>query len=302
MLVEARAPTRIDLAGGSLDLYPLYLLLDGALTVNLAISLHASVRLSPGAPAGDLPDLLARPLRFYGARLRVEAESEAPEGSGLGGSSALLLALLGALNLAVPGRVRSTRELCELAAELEAQTLGVPTGRQDYYAAAFGGLQALWLEPGGVRAERLSTPLDLAGRLVLAYSGRAHASAAVNWRLLRAYVEDRGRARERFRRLRANTLALRAALLSGDEAAFAAALAADWELRRPWAGSPELTALARRARAAGALAWKACGAGRGGCLVAWAAPGRADELRAALGDRVLPWRPDAEGLRVVSRG
>lgn len=301
--MEARAPTRIDLAGGGLDLHPLDLMLDGPLTVNFAITLHARIRLSAGDPPADLPELLAYPLRHLGIRRHVEASSQAPAGSGLGGSSALLLALLGALNVDPPDQVRSTLQLCELAARLETRVLGVPAGRQDYYAAALGGLNALWFGPGETRVEALETPLDLEGRLVLAYSGQTHSSAQANWRLLRAYVEDRGDTRERVRQLQANTLALRTALLAGDEDGFATSLANDGRLRQPWAGAATLTRLGRLAERAGALAWKPCGAGRGGCLVAWAAPGRTADVRAALGPAVLDWSADRRGLQVtVSAG
>ncbi len=120
MIVEATAPTRIDLAGGTLDIYPIYLLEGGAVTVNLAITIGVRVRVEPytegvavysedlgfgvevptsaALPVGGPLDLILRALRYCGlpARTRVVTVSNAPRGSGLGASSSLLVALLAA--------------------------------------------------------------------------------------------------------------------------------------------------------------------------------------------------------------
>ena len=122
MIVETRAPTRIDLAGGTLDIYPLYLFEEGGITVNLATSVYTHVRLETRADERiritsrdmgttleartleDLPlnhrlDLIVRILKFYHPQvgLDVYTHTDAPSGSGLGASSSLLIALSGAL-------------------------------------------------------------------------------------------------------------------------------------------------------------------------------------------------------------
>src|SRR3972149_2669863 len=120
VIIETTAPTRIDLAGGTLDIYPIYLLEGGAVTVNLAITIDTRVRVEPyeegvavysedlgfgveaptaaALPVGGPLDLILRTLRYCAlpTRTRVATASDAPRGSGLGASSSLLVALLAA--------------------------------------------------------------------------------------------------------------------------------------------------------------------------------------------------------------
>src|SRR5579872_6385190 len=151
MKILALTPTRIDLAGGTLDIPPLYLFAEGGITLNLGITLHSEVTVESmesgielisrdtGAKltadtyeslpmTGEL-DLIARIVRFYrpGTGVRVETHSQAPKGSGLGASSSLLIALSGALNRLLSDQY-SRDDLIRIGANLEAQCIGIPTG------------------------------------------------------------------------------------------------------------------------------------------------------------------------------
>lgn len=163
MEITATAPNRIDLAGGTTDIYPLYLFMEGGCTVNIAITVSsrvtvtglsgAQIRLisqdlgmqqeasSPAelSLAGPL-GLLARVVQALVPEGGVElhAQNQAPPGSGLGASSALLVAAIRAL-LAWRGKQLSPAEIVRLAANIETATIGVPTGTQDYIAAMYGG-------------------------------------------------------------------------------------------------------------------------------------------------------------------
>ena len=171
--MRASAPTRIDLAGGTLDIWPLYLFHPGAQTVNAAIGQRAvcTVSASPdgrlrivsedtGADLsadgwrqlstdGDnrLPAHIVRFFEVDGVRLTTRAAS--PVGAGIAGSSALNVAVCAAL--AEWCRVDYPAErLLTLAMNLEARTLGIPTGVQDYRPACYGGVSAIELGPAGV--------------------------------------------------------------------------------------------------------------------------------------------------------
>jgi D-glycero-alpha-D-manno-heptose-7-phosphate kinase len=163
MKVSVTVPTRIDLAGGTLDVYPLYLFEDGGLTVNAAINVygHVTVEERPdvqihirsedtgaeeafaslaemSSSIGSGLDLAKRALRFYCKHsdprrgMNVTLRSEAPCGSGLGASSALLVALSSALN-EIENLGLSKDRVIDLAANIEAQVISIPTGKQDYF-------------------------------------------------------------------------------------------------------------------------------------------------------------------------
>ncbi len=332
MTIEATAPARIDLAGGTLDIYPLYLFETGGITVNIGIDLGSRVRLrtrqdrvirlrslDTGATQeagcvedlelGGPLDLVARLVRFYtpATGLDVETENKPPKGSGLGASSCLLIALSGALNeLNADGF--SGEDLIRFGADIEAQNIAIPTGKQDYYAAVYGGVNAIhW----GIRENRVvpllvsdATIRELEERLVLCFTGDSHFSGASNWDMLRNYIEDRGSTRANMATINRTAHDMAAVLQSADFDGFAAVLDREWQQRRCLAAgvsTPRIEELMRAAAGAGAMASKICGAGGGGCMVSFAARGREDAVRSALasmGATVLPYRISREGLRV----
>lgn len=326
----ARTPTRIDLAGGTLDIWPVYLLLGSGLTLNVAIDIHSHVWLHPGQGPGyrlfsedtghweeasSLVDLrLDGPLGLVARAVRhsappegltVVTRNEAPKGSGLGASSSLLVALLAALDR-LAGKDSDMTGLVDLAADLEAQTIRVPTGKQDYYAAVHGGANAIWFEPGHTRVESLPLTDGFASRLrrsmVLSFTGEPHFSAPTNWRMVKAYIDGRPEARRGLEAILQTALEMREAWLAEDLEALGHLLAREWENRKGLAegvSTPAVEKAVAVAAEAGALGSKICGAGGGGCMVSVTPEGRGEEVAAALreaGFRVLDFDFDREGL------
>jgi len=170
--IHASAPTRIDLAGGTLDIWPLYLFHEGAQTLNAAISLRASCDLRSRADRriviisedssqrveadhwSQLRDthdlrLLGRLLHYFQAEgLELTTRSDSPVGAGIAGSSALNIAVCGALN-AWSGGHRTADEIFQIAMNVEAQAIDVPTGAQDYRPAYYGGVSAVEIRDDG---------------------------------------------------------------------------------------------------------------------------------------------------------
>ncbi len=303
--LEALAPVRADLAGGTLDLWPLYCLHPGSITVNAALARGVRVRLVVGgAPAGSIafssPGTAARRLGpedsahhlaaavgFHlapGGGFAVEVIEQPPVGSGLGASSAFAVALARCC-LALAGRRLPLARIVVLLRDLESRVLGVPTGVQDYLPALLGGILALHLDPGGERVERLGTDRTwLADRLIVIYSGITHASGMVNWEVYRARIDGDRRVAARLDEIAAAATACRAALLAGDEVAVGRAIAAEWRARRelaPPVTTAALDAILAAGAAAGALAGKACGAGGGGSVLFWVGPERRRAVRTA---------------------
>lgn len=324
--VTVTAPARVDLAGGSLDLWPLGLLVEGALTVNVAVGLRAKASLrrdekegvglssrdlgegyrwKPGQERGPLA-LLERYVEAMGLEggWSLETESEVPPGSGLGGSSALSVAVAAALEAAA-GRRFDPAALVALCRDVEAAHLRIPTGVQDFWPALHGGALAIHYTPGRERVERLPVDLDALGRrLVVAYSGRSRLSAQTNWALMKRFLDGEAETVCRLESVSATARALRQAFLQGDLDGVGRLMGDEWEARRDLAEgveTEEVRRLLEAGRKAGALGGKACGAGGGGCLAFLVPEGARWTVEQALseaGARILPAAPSEDGLSV----
>ncbi len=320
-----RAPARIDLAGGTLDIWPICLLEPGAVTVNLAIDRLATARV---VHRGDGQLLLAAsdrgiverhgtgeslhdsalPLHAAVARhlapgmaLEIRTKSGVPAGSGLGGSSTLVIAMLRAVGQAT-GRRLSAPRLLRLAMDLEAGVLGVPTGVQDHVAALHGGLSEIRYPPGGALRTGLRTDVDeLSRRLVLAYTGKPHDSAVNNWEITRRYIEGDADVRRHLGDVARAARAMVAALRTNDLDAAASAMSAEWKARKrlaPGVTTPAIERLGRAARKVGARAMKVCGAGGGGSVVFFCEKGKRSAVERAVraaNHRVLRFKPHRTG-------
>ena len=326
--MRASAPTRIDLAGGTLDIWPLYLFHPGAQTVNAAIGLRAACTVSASPDrrvqivsedtgAGLYADtwrrlatdgdnrLLAHIVRFFEVDgVRVATRAASPLGAGIAGSSALNVAVCAAL--AEWCRVDLPPEgLLTLAMNLEARTLGIPTGVQDYRPACHGGVSAIELGPAGVRRVPLDVdPADLERRIVLAYSGESRSSGINNWEITRRHIEGDSAVVAHLGRIAEIAAAARHALARHDWTALARQVTLEWRERQalaPGVTTPAIDRLLAAANAAGATAGKVCGAGGGGCVFFLVDPDRRDAVRDALtgaGARLLDSPIDLDGLRV----
>jgi D-glycero-alpha-D-manno-heptose-7-phosphate kinase len=304
--VDVFAPARADLAGGTLDLWPLYCFHRPAITVNVALGCGVRVRVrrasvSAGQIIYGTPDGTRRVLARETARehlaaqvvfhfipeggVAVEIREQVPVASGLGGSSVLAVALARAC-LGLTHRRMAPRRLVELLRDLEAEVLQAPTGVQDYYPALLGGALAIHLGPGGERVERL--PVDrswIAQRLAVVFSGIRHASGMVNWQVYRARVDGDHNVASRLAAIAAAAQACRAALVRRDERAVGRAVAQEWEARRslaPEVSSREVDRLLAAGLEAGAVAAKACGAGGGGSVLFWSPAARREKVLHAV--------------------
>jgi D-glycero-alpha-D-manno-heptose-7-phosphate kinase len=329
--IESRAPTRIDLAGGTLDIWPLYLFHPGAVTVNCAITRHASCVLETrpgraielisrdtgvrerfpslealsGSDRHRLP-LVAQLVRHFRPRggLRVVTDSKAPAGAGIGGSSAMAVALCAAfdrLNGARLGRVG----WIHTSRDVEAVVIGAPAGTQDHYPAAFGGVAALHLDTGGEWRERLpGDPVSLERRLVLCYTGKPRQSAINNWRVFVAHMNRDRRVRRNLAAIAAVARSMREAVARGDWQEAGRLMREEWNFRRrnlPTISTPMIDRVIGGARRQGALAGKVCGAGGGGCVALLIEPDARERVEAAVraaGGELLPCAIDRTGARV----
>jgi D-glycero-alpha-D-manno-heptose-7-phosphate kinase len=326
--VTASAPTRIDLAGGTIDIWPLYLFHHEAQTLNAAISLRAHVEISARTDrtveivsedtgrrialesAAELRDdavlpLLGKLASAFGAQsLTMRTRGESPAGAGIAGSSALNVAVCGAL-AKWAGTAIDPEQLLTTALNVEAQAIGVPTGLQDYRPAMYGGIAALELNAHGPRRVALDIdPRQLEQRIVLCYTGVPRNSGTNNWDIMKRHIDGDRHVFDCFERIRDTAAEMRQALGRADWDNTGRLLAQEWYNRKrlaPGVTTPQIDDLIARANAAGANGAKVCGAGGGGCLFCLAPPPRIPAVREALaagGARLLDFRIETVGLTV----
>src|SRR5436190_4970492 len=216
MIIDSSAPTRVDLAGGTIDLWPLYLFHPGAATVNFALSLRARARIEVRDDDLIILKSIDRGVRFETTRGRMHeladderlplvsklvsffrpetgfhltTRSEAPAGAGISGSSALAIALIGALNRLVGNRY-DEGQFISLAANLETTVIKVPAGIQDYYPALYGSASCIHLRTEGVEREHLAVDdQELERRFVICYTGEPRMSGINNWEVFKRHID-----------------------------------------------------------------------------------------------------------------
>jgi D-glycero-alpha-D-manno-heptose-7-phosphate kinase len=326
---SASAPTRIDLAGGTIDIWPISQMLDEAVTVNLAVRLMAHATVTPRRD-GNVeilsvdrgrhvvhklplrPDAFRGPLSWLvrlahafapDTPLTLACRAEAPAGAGMGGSSALGIAV-GAAMARATGERLGREALLQRVMNLETREIRVPTGQQDYLAALWGGLSAFRYGPDGVDREALPAAKGLEDRLVLAYTGQPRASGFSNWDMFRRYIEKEPTTVRRMERIARLAREMRDALRASDLDEAGRLLGEEGRLRyslAPSVATDALRAADRAARGAGALGAKVCGAGGGGCMVAFAREGRRDRVADAVartGASLLTVRVALRGVAV----
>ena len=321
MIVRARAPLRLGLAGGGTDVAP-YCDLHGGCVMNAAIDkyAYATVDVDVGgdglvvlealdrrerlalAPAdvhtlpGPVQLLAGAYLRisrdFLGGQrppLRIRTWSDAPPGSGLGSSSTLVVALVTALaehfSLAL-----GEYEIAHLAYEIERIDLGLAGGRQDQYAAAFGGFNFMEFHAGDrviVNPLRIKdwVSAELEASLLLYFTGVSRESARIIDEQARNAASGAANPIEAMHQLKEEAVQMKEHLLRGDLPGFARTLQQGWQAKKRMASSisnPMIDALEALAMDNGAVATKVSGAGGGGFMMFVCDPVDRMRLSAAL--------------------
>jgi D-glycero-alpha-D-manno-heptose-7-phosphate kinase len=332
MIIESTAPTRVDLAGGTIDIWPLYLFHAGAATVNFAVSLYARCRIETRdddrvilesrdrrvafetdlAGVAELAseerlELISKLVHFFrpDRGFRLVAESRAPAGAGLGGSSALAIACIGALNRLCGDRYPE-RKFIQIAANVETTVIRVPAGFQDYYGAFYGGANCIHFRADGIEREELRVDAaTLESRIVICYTGEPRLSGINNWEMFKTHIDGDPVLFQLFEGIRDSALRMRSALRAGDWREVSATMRDAYPVRKrlaPNITTPHMERLVERALASGAEAAKVCGAGGGGCIAFLCAEGRKSEVERALAAEqeveVLDWRFAPDGLTV----
>lgn len=320
-MIISQTPYRVSFAGGGTDLPAFYREEPGAV-LSVTINQHMYVTVHRrfgddyrvaysrteivGDPAQLQHELVREALGVAGVNEPVEITTigDVPAGTGMGSSSSLTAGLLVALHGyqgELTGRERVAREACEI----EIQRLGKPIGKQDQYAAAFGGLNHIrFLPDDSVEVEPVpalgETLRELERRTLLIFTEQTRSADEI----LRKQSSTTNAQRPALRRMRELAGEMRGALCgSGDLDAFAEMLHEGWELKRSLGNgitNSRVDQWYSTARGLGAGGGKLLGAGGGGFLLLMAEPRRHPAILEALGrPRVLSFEMVTHGSRCI---
>lgn len=333
MIIESTAPPRVDLAGGTIDIWPLYLFHPGSTTVNFALSLYARCRIETRDDGRIVLESRDRKVAFETELSAIEdllkeerlelvsklvhffkpttgfhmvVDSNVPAGAGLGGSSALAIACIGALNRLVGNRY-DERKFITIAANVESTVIRVPAGFQDYFPPMYGSVSCVHFRPDGMEREALDVNIDeLERRIAICYTGEPRLSGINNWEIYKRHIDGDTELFELFEGIRDSARNIREALLADDWDRVAEVMKNAYPNRKrlaPTITTPQMDMLVGKALENGAEAAKVCGAGGGGCIAFLCAPGRRADVEAALaseeGAEVLDWKVAREGLTIT---
>ena len=269
---EVQAPTRADLCGGTIDIWPLYTFFGPARTINTALTLHTKAKfeilpsvsfqleVSNGAAKATIdedfleealpsvPHEVRFPTWVCGAFLRgkslpekivrVSYSSEAPRQSGLGGSSVLAIALIAGLRhlLGEESEKGWQWRVLEQARDIEAAYLKTLTGLQDYLAPLFGGLRSYGFGLGDFSETKYSDNVteELSERMLILFSGELHQSGLSNWEVIKGAVDKKREITDGFYRVKEIGEKVDELLQARtrDWSEIGKSLSEDWEIRR----------------------------------------------------------------------
>lgn len=303
-----KSPTRVDLAGGTLDLWPLYNFVNGASTINVAIDIWTSCEIIKQ----DEPDIVIQSIdlakswqfnniqeffnsndesvKFYQSAFRpftnellkinngfkMITSSESPIGGGLGGSSSLVISILKSLHKLLNRSLPEPAKLVYLAHNIEAEMLHTPTGTQDYFPAVSGGINIIDYSSTQMSVQVNSvTNTPIAENFLLVYTGRSHHSGLNNFEVLKSSVQGDVKVLNALQKIKLIAEDLKLVLQKNEWKKLPELFRQEFEARvqlTPAFTSPEIEKLNKICLEAGAEAVKICGAGGGGCVLVWVSP------------------------------
>lgn len=311
-MFRIQSPTRFDLAGGTLDLWPIWALLQEATTVNVSMDIYTYCDLTPAPDKtvtiqsddlkktwtfDSLADLLQsgdKDLDFFKAHFQhwmpeqgfsIRTRSDSPVGGGLGGSSSLSISIYKAF-MQWLGRPVDVHEMVRHCSNIEALVLKTPTGTQDYYGAAVSGLNIIDFNSSGSRLTTLHTHRDdFMKHFMIVYTGKSHHSGINNWQVLKKFIDGDATTRRALEAIQKAGSDMKSLCLAGSWDQIPRIFADEFAARQLLAESfmsEEISRLKTISDQAGALGFKICGAGGGGCVVVWCPPEKREGIRDAV--------------------
>lgn len=300
--VLVKSPTRIDLAGGTLDCWPINAAMNPVSTINVAISIYTSCQIERREDTkvsvyskewdqsfvyNNLAEALASTeehFLFFKEHIRywmpdygfdLTASSDSPVGGGLGGSSSLSVSIFKAF-AELNGIDIETYEAVRICSGIEAKILKTPTGTQDYFPPLLGGINIIDYEFGWPKVSVLPVEdLDISQNISIFFTGKAHNSGINNWQVIKKYLDGDQTTTEALNSLQSIAERAKDVVKGSKWSELPKLFQEEFQARLKLAdcfSSPEIEKLAEVAMSNGGEAIKICGAGGGGCVFIWSKP------------------------------
>ena len=316
--IQAVAPTRVDLAGGTIDLWPIHNLLDRKATVNVAVNLEATVEVTDSQDglfhfisedqnirdSGAYQQITkSGKMSLFGLLLgafwtkdlppiSIKTRAKSPAGAGLGGSSCLAVAFCQALaharnNFDRSFKIPSEEQIVRTAQDVESRVIHAPTGVQDYWGGMRGGINILEYPFGQTIVTTLPGSLwqNAEFKLLCCYSGKSRASAINNWEIFKRIFDGDKGLLDKMSAIGHEAADCAAAVLQRDWKSALAASHREWKLRTalwPAIETTETKRIDSAARESGAFFTRVCGAGGGGVMGVICPSEKVDKISSAM--------------------
>ncbi len=311
-MIKIKSPTRVDLSGGTLDMWPLFNFVGPCRTINVAIDIWTVVEINPTPNSAkiiiesldyqqkwefeNLSEFLnwkdkkivlyQTVIDFFSQKIetgfQLTTKSESPIGGGLGGSSSLMISLMKALSEMTKFKFKDIHHMVHCAHNIEAKILMTPTGTQDYYPAVTGGLSILDFSTEGIKDRVLDvSETPLVENFLLVYTGKTHHSGLNNFEVLKSCTQNDSQVLAALNEIKQISEDMYNAVRSNDWDKIPDLFQREYTQRiklTPAFTSPEIEHLSKLVIANGATGVKICGAGGGGCVLVWVPVGQRQKV------------------------
>ncbi len=306
--VLVQSPTRIDFAGGTLDCWPINALMNPVTTINVAIDIYTTCRLSKRddsqilihsretdntyefASLEECLDCDQKDFQFFREHIaywqpdfgfNLSAQSDSPMGGGLGGSSSLSISIFKAFAEMYDKEI-DPYEIVRICSGIEAKILNMPTGTQDYFPPLHGGFNIIDYNFGWPQVQSISIDdLDINKNISIFFTGRSHHSGINNWQVIKNFVDGDKTTLAALGEIKEVAQETRQVVIDKDWAQLPKLFKKEFDARMKLAdsfSSPEIEKLAEVAYEVGADAINICGAGGGGCVFVWSSPDKRNDI------------------------
>lgn len=314
-MIKIKSPTRVDLSGGTLDMWPLYNFVGPCRTINVAIDIWTQVDLLPTPHDSkiviesldygqkweflNLEDffksidqkifLYKAVIEFFKDKIKsgfhMTTHSESPIGGGLGGSSSLMISMMKAFCEMTDFKFKDIHHMVHCAHNIESKILVTPTGTQDYYPAVSGGLSLLDYATEGIFDRVIDvTDTPLMDHFLLIYTGKTHHSGLNNFEVLKSCTQKESHVLNALKGIKDISDEMYQIIQTQDWSKVSELFQREYTERiklTPAFTSPEIEQLSKLVIANGASGVKICGAGGGGCVLVWVPPHQRQKVIAA---------------------